>query len=99
MKSNVVQLNEAVLSMKVDRLAVLKAQIADLSSEADEIKTALLAGGKDEYEGRLHKAVIKHSIRESLVSERVRERLTEAQYAECLRATPVHSVCLYGRVA
>ena len=85
-----------VLSASVDRLAVLNATINKLEAEKEPIKAALLAAGPDVIVGTLHKAVITHSVRESLVAEKVRELLTPAQYAKCLKTQPVHAVRVYG---
>ena len=85
-----------VLAASVDRLAVLNATIKQLEDEKDAIKAALLSAGPDEIVGTLHKAVITHSIRESLDSAKVRDMLTPAQYAKCTRSQPVHAVRVYG---
>lgn len=49
----------------VDRLGALKAQIADLEREADQIADSLRAQGKGTYEGALFKASVSD---ETLVS-------------------------------
>lgn len=88
--------SKIVLSASVDRLAVLLASIKELTTEADAIKSALMAAGPDVIEGTLHRATIVHSIRESIDSKAVKERFPEV-FASCSRTSPTHSVRVTGR--
>lgn len=48
----------ALLSAAVDRLALIKAEVAALSAEEKEIKAALAASGLEVIEGTLHRAAV-----------------------------------------
>mgnify|MGYP001181021486 CR=1 FL=1 len=50
--------NTTILSATVDRLAVIKAQIAALSAEEKELKTVLAESGHAVIEGTLHRAAV-----------------------------------------
>lgn len=50
----------AILSAAVDRLATIKAQVAALNEEADNLKAALSASGLAVIEGTLHRAAVSH---------------------------------------
>jgi hypothetical protein len=99
MKTNtkVVDLSEARLSAAVDRFAVLKAAISELEKEAGELKTLFLDAKRDRYEGALHEVVVVHSIRSTLVADKVRALLTPAAFESCQSTTDVHSVRVTGR--
>lgn len=50
--------NRTLLSAAVDRLAVIKAQIAALAAEEKEIKAVLAESGQAVIEGTLHRAAV-----------------------------------------
>ena len=52
--------NCTLLSAAVDRLAVIKAQIAALAAEEKKLKTVLADSGLDVIEGTLHRAAVSH---------------------------------------
>lgn len=85
-----------ILAASVDRLAILLAQIKELTTEADAIKSALISAGPDVIEGTLHRATIVHSIRTSIDSAAVKERFPEV-FATCSKTSPTHSVRVTGR--
>lgn len=50
--------NCTLLSAAVDRLALIKAEIAALTAEEKELKTILSESGHDVIEGTLHRAAV-----------------------------------------
>lgn len=50
--------NPTLLAAAVDRLAVIKAQIAALAAEEKELKTVLAESGESVIEGTLHRAAV-----------------------------------------
>lgn len=89
--------SKAVLGASVDRLAVLLASIKELTTEADAIKSALIAAGPDVIEGSLHRATIVHSIRESFDSAKLRDYVDPKVLAKCVRHSPTHCVRVTSR--
>lgn len=57
----------AVLSATVDRLAIIKAEIAQLKREEDALKDVLIECGLESVEGTLHRAAISHCAGRELV--------------------------------
>lgn len=53
--------NAVILSAAVDRLAVIKAQLATLASEEKQLKSILADSGQKIIEGALHRAAISHN--------------------------------------
>ena len=47
-----------IMSATVDRLAYIKAQIADLKLEEDKCKRTLIEGGDPAYESTMHRATV-----------------------------------------
>jgi hypothetical protein len=52
--------NPAILAAAVDRLALIKAQMAQLSAEGKQLKEALTASGLDAIDGTAHRAAVSH---------------------------------------
>lgn len=52
--------NRTLLSAAVDRLALIKAEVAALIAEEKELKTVLADSGLDVIEGTLHRAAVSH---------------------------------------
>ena len=50
--------NPVLLAAAVDRLATIKAQIADLKTQEDQIKAVLIEAGQAAIEGQLHRAAV-----------------------------------------
>lgn len=59
--------NSILINAAVDRLAVIKAEVARLTAEEKELKTHLIDTGLDVIEGTLHRVAISHCAgRESI---------------------------------
>jgi len=52
--------NPAILAAAVDRLALIKAQMAQLSAEEKDLKESLSASGLDAIDGTAHRAAVSH---------------------------------------
>jgi hypothetical protein len=52
--------NPAILAAAVDRLALIKAQMAQLSAEEKALKESLSASGLDAIDGTAHRAAVSH---------------------------------------
>ncbi len=52
--------NPAIFAAAVDRLALIKAQMAQLSAEEKQLKEALTASGLDAIDGTAHRAAVSH---------------------------------------
>jgi tRNA(Phe) wybutosine-synthesizing methylase Tyw3 len=50
----------AILAAAVDRLALIKAQMAQLSAEEKQLKESLIASGLDAIDGTAHRAAVSH---------------------------------------
>ena len=50
----------AILAAAVDRLALIKAQMAQLSAEEKQLKESLSASGLDAIDGTAHRAAVSH---------------------------------------
>jgi hypothetical protein len=50
--------NPVLLAAAVDRLATIKAQLANLKAEEDQIKAVLIEAGQAAIEGTLHRAAV-----------------------------------------
>jgi N-methylhydantoinase B/oxoprolinase/acetone carboxylase alpha subunit len=84
------------LSISVDRLGILNAQISALETEADAIKKTLKESGLEQIIGSLFKAAIKTSTRTSLDTAAVRKLLKPKQLEACTKTSTSTSVTLYG---
>ena len=59
--------NPAVLAAIVDQLASVKAQLSDLRTLEDQLKTALVESGQVAIDGTIHRATVAHCAgRESI---------------------------------
>jgi len=52
--------NPVLLAAAVDRLALIKAQLANLKAEEDQLKAALIEAGQAAIEGQLHRAAVSY---------------------------------------
>jgi hypothetical protein len=52
--------NPALLTLAVDRLAAIKAQLAELTDEEKALKETLTASGLDAIDGTAHRVAISH---------------------------------------
>jgi N-methylhydantoinase B/oxoprolinase/acetone carboxylase alpha subunit len=85
------------LTSAIDRLGNVKAQIAALKKEEDELKAVLIENGVGAYEGEVWRATVSVAERSNLDLDAVREKLS----AQFLRAhttyTEVTSVRVVAR--
>jgi hypothetical protein len=93
--SAVIKISDRALSVNVDKLGALNAEIRALSKAADAIKDKLIASGLSEIEGKSYRAVI--SPRESvrLDSKIVKSFLSPAELALASKVSKSVSVSLY----
>ena len=52
--------NPAILAAAVDRLALIKARMAELSAEEKQLKETLTASGLDAIDGTAHRVAVSH---------------------------------------
>ena len=50
--------NPVLLAAAVDRLALIKAQLANLKAEEDQLKAVLIEAGQAAIEGTMHRAAV-----------------------------------------
>ena len=80
----------------VDKLAALKAQIANLEQEADNLADLLKYQGEGVYFGNLHKFMVATVIGQRLDTRLAQTYLTPGQLAECLKTTHTTTGRLYA---
>lgn len=80
----------------VDKLAALKAQIANLELEADNLVDLLKYQGEGVYFGNLHKFMVATITGKRLDTRLAQTFLTPAQLAECLKTTSTTTCRLYA---
>ena len=80
----------------VDKLAALKAQIANLEAEADNLADLLKYQGEGVYFGNLHKFMVATVTGQRLDTRLAQTFLTPAQLAECLKTTSTTTGRLYA---
>ena len=80
----------------VDKLAALKAQIANLEQEADNLTDLLKYQGEGVYFGNLHKFMVATVTGQRLDTRLAQTFLTPAQLAECLKTTTTTTGRLYA---
>ena len=80
------------LTSAIDRLGVVKAQLAALKREEDELKAVLIEQGPGAYEGDLYRVTVSASERETLDMEAVRAHLSRQFIAAHTNVTPVVTV-------
>lgn len=80
----------------VDKLAALKAQIANLEIEAENLSDLLKEQGPGIYFGNLHKFMVTIVTAQRLDSRLAQTFLTPSQLSECLRTTSTTTGRLYA---
>ena len=80
----------------VDKLAALKAQIANLELEADNRADLLKLQGEGVYFGNLHKFMVATVIGQRLDTRLAQSFLTPAQLSQCLKTTNTTTGRLYA---
>ena len=85
----VTQLNEFAVAKAVDQAGLLKAKIAGLEAELNEILTALKLEGDGEYVGKKFKVVVSTYEKAGLDSKVVKGLLTPAQLVEATKVSVV----------
>jgi hypothetical protein len=85
------------LSPTIDRLGVIKAQLAELKREEEELKTVLVECGPGAYEGDLYRATVSTSERETLDMAAVREHLSRQFIQAHTNVTSVTAVRVVAR--
>jgi hypothetical protein len=80
----------------VDKLAALKAQIANLEAEADNLADLLKYQGEGVYFGNLHKFMVATVTSQRLDTRLAQTFLTPAQLSECLKTTHTTTGRLYA---
>ncbi|MBL8420151.1 MAG: hypothetical protein JNK92_05890 [Dechloromonas sp.] len=80
----------------VDKLAALKAQIANLELEADNLADLLKYQGEGVYFGNLHKFMVATVTSQRLDTRLAQTFLTPAQLVECMKTTSTTSGRLYA---
>jgi hypothetical protein len=59
--------NPVLLAAAVDRLALIKAQLANLKREEDQLKDLLIDSGLESVEGQLHRAALSYCAGRELI--------------------------------
>jgi hypothetical protein len=80
------------LTSAIDRLGVVKAQLAALKREEDELKAVLVEQGPGAYEGDLYRVTVSQADRETLDMDAVRAKLTPQFIRAHTNVTPVTTV-------
>lgn len=86
------------LAPVVDRLGTVKAQISDLTKVESELKQKLIDSGYKEVDGKLFRATVSNTTKETLVPKLVKMALTAAKYKACLRTTKSTVVRVNSRI-
>jgi hypothetical protein len=81
----------------VDRLGLVKAQIAKLTLEEKDLKGVLASHGAGAYEGELYRATVSHSELETLDMDAVRAKLSRKFIEGHTKTTPVITVRVFAR--
>jgi hypothetical protein len=80
----------------VDKLAALKAQIANLETEAENLSDLLKLQGSGVYFGNLHKFMVATVTCQRLDTRLAQTFLTPAQLVECMKTTSTTTGRLYA---
>ena len=80
----------------VDKLAALKAQIANLETEADNLTDLLKLQGEGVYFGNMHKFMVATVTGQRLDTRLAQTFLTPAQLSQCLKMTSTTTGRLYA---
>ena len=86
------------LSPTIDRLGVVKAQLAVLKQEEDALKATLIEQGPGAYEGELYRVTVSQTERETLDMAAVREHLSRQFIQAHTNVTPVTTVRVVARI-
>jgi hypothetical protein len=86
------------LTSAIDRLGVVKAQLAALKREEDELKAVLVENGPGAYEGDLYRATVSQFDKETLDMDAVREKLSPQFIRAHTNVTPVTAVRVVARI-
>jgi hypothetical protein len=79
-----------------DKLAALKAQIANLEAEADNLADLLKLQGEGVYFGNMHKFMVATVTGQRLDSRLAQTFLTPGQLVECMKSTSTTTGRLYA---
>ena len=85
------------LASTIDQLGHLRAQLAELKRQEDELKAVLIENGVGAYEGDLFRATVSESERETLDMAAVREKLSPQFIRAHTRVTAVVTVRVVAR--
>lgn len=80
----------------VDKLAALKAQIANLETEADNLADLLKLQGEGVYFGNMHKFMVATITGKRLDARLAQTFLTPGQLLECMKSTSTTTGRLYA---
>ncbi len=80
----------------VDKLAALKAQIANLELEADNLADLLKYQGEGVYFGNMHKFMVATVTGQRLDTRLAQTFLTPTQLVECMKSTSTTTGRLYA---
>lgn len=86
------------LSTAIDRLGIVRAQMAELKREEDALRDVLIEQGPGAYEGDLFRATVSLSERATLDMDAVRAKLTAQFIRAHTKLTPVTTVRVAGRI-
>ena len=81
----------------VDKLAALKAQIANIEAEADNLADLLKLQGDGVYFGNAHKFMVATVMGKRLDSALAQSFLTQAQLKKCMKPTSTTTGRLYAQ--
>lgn len=95
--SEVSTASRADLSLLVDQLGGVKAQIAELKKREDALKNAILAGGPAEYDGRLFHVVVSEVSRTYIDADLARKFLTVKQLEKITKTSSTFTVRVSAR--
>jgi hypothetical protein len=80
----------------IDKLAALRAEMAALEAEADNLAELLKAQGQGVYFGTMHKYMVASVTGQRLDTRLAQTFLTPAQLADCLKTTTTTTGRLYA---
>jgi hypothetical protein len=80
----------------VDKLAALKAQIANLETEADNLANLLKLQGEGVYFGNMHKFMVATVTGKRLDARLAQTFLTPGQLLECMKSSSATTGRLYA---
>lgn len=85
------------LTATIDRLGIVKSQIAALTREEKQLKGVLIEQGPGAYEGELYRATVTASEIETLDMDAVRAKLSPQFIQAHTKTTPVVTVRVLAR--